>query len=306
MKKKKPVSQASVLGAYKKYLVGTAGLTNGTCELYAWHVSKFLSAKYGSRAVDLGSLKPTYFIRYIQKLSGRYKPSSRRIVVTALRNFLRWLEMNGICAPGLSKAAPTISCPKLSGLPESLSKTQLSDFLYSFDRSRPNGLRGYAVALCMARLGLRIGEVAQLTLDDIDWRAGTLRIAGGKSRHANILPLTQEVGEAIVDYLRNARPRTRRRHLFVCHRLHKGRPASRTTLRNEIYRAYKRSGLEMPSRATHVLRHTAATQLIQKGATLKEIADVLGHKSIDTTAIYTKVDYPTLRTVAMPWPEVRL
>jgi len=305
MKMKMPVSQASLLGAYKKHLRETGGLTDGTCELYARNIFKFLSAEYGDRAVNPRTLKPTRFIRYIQKLSDRYKPNSRKIVVTALRSFLRWLEMNDLCTPGLVKAVPTVYSTKLAGFPKCLSETQLSTFLRSFNLSRPSGLRGHAAALCMARLGMRVGEVAQLTLDDIDWRAGTLRIARGKARHANILPLPREVGEAIVDYLRKVRSRTRKRHIFLCYHRRRWRPASTFVLRNDICQAFKRSGLNTPSRGPHVLRHTAATQLIQRGATMKEIADVLGHRSIDTTAIYTKVDHPALRDVAMPWPEVR-
>jgi integrase/recombinase XerD len=301
---KKPALQSPLLDAYREYLLEIAGLTNGTCELYVWHVANFLRAKYGERTVNPKTLRPTNFIRYIKRLSGRYKPSSRKAVVTALRSFLRWLEMEGLCPPDLIKAVSSVSSTKLSGLPVGLSDAELAAFLDSFNRSKPGGLRGYAAALCMVRLGFRVGEVARLTLDDIDWREGTVKIATGKARHANILPLTREVGEAIADYLRKGRPRTKERHIFVCRYPRKGHATGTRPLAHDMRQAFKRAGVNTHARGTRALRQTAATQLIQKGATLKEIADVLGHRSIDTTAIYTKVDYPTLREVAMPWPEV--
>jgi site-specific recombinase XerD len=155
----------------------------------------------------------------------------------------------------------------------------------------------------MARIGLRVGEVAQITLDDIDWQAGTLSLPMPKGRRQRILPLPQEVGNAIVAYLRKGRPLTNERHIFVSHRPPAGTALNKDVLRQYIRCAFIRAGLDTPSKGTRILRHTAATQLIRTGATMKEIADVLGHSSIDTTCIYAKVDIPSLKEVAMPWPK---
>ena len=161
----------------------------------------------------------------------------------------------------------------------------------------------------MVSLGLRVGEVAGLKLEDIDWREGTIRVVKTKARKMRILPLPKDVGEALVDYLINARPQTNERYVFIHRRSRRGTnymfATSRDAIRTDINRAFKRGGIGTHAKGSRILRHTAATNLIQGGATLKEIADILGHSSIDTTAIYTKVDLPTLREVALPWPGVK-
>jgi integrase/recombinase XerD len=194
---------------------------------------------------------------------------------------------------------------KLAGLPKHLTPEQLAILLRSTDRSKAAGRRDFAMIICLAYLGLRAGEVARLSIDDIDWQAGTLRISTSKVRRASILPLPDRVGKAIVAYLRNGRPKTLERRIFVRHLTPKGGALNGSAVRGAIRRAFERSGMTVVSKGTHVLRHTAGTLMIQRGATLKEIADVLRHRHIDTTAIYSKVDLPTLAGVALPWPEVR-
>jgi site-specific recombinase XerD len=159
------------------------------------------------------------------------------------------------------------------------------------------------MTLCMAQMGLRAGEVAALSLDDIDWRAGTLRLARGKERRTSVLPLPAKVGRAMVSYLRNGRPPTRARRVFVRHRAPLGEPLTSSSVTAVLRCAFVRAGL--PSQGAHVLRHTAATRMVRAGASLKEVADVLRHRSIDTVMIYTKLDLTTLAEVAQPWPEVR-
>jgi site-specific recombinase XerD len=192
----------------------------------------------------------------------------------------------------------------LAKLPRSLSDEQVRALLAAFDKSTATGLRDHAIALCFLELGLRAGEVAAIELDDIDWEAGTLRIAEGKSHRGRMLPLPKASGRAIVSYLRKGRPATLTRSLFVRHRVPAGKAMAAELVRGAMRRAYAKGGLPAEWTGTHLLRHTAATRMIQGGASLKQIADVLGHQSIDTTMIYTKVDVPALRMVSMPWPEV--
>jgi integrase len=184
-----------------------------------------------------------------------------------------------------------------------MSGHQLHTFLGLFDRSTPAGRRDYAMALCQTDLGFRVGEVAALKLDDIDWRGGTIRILAGKTRRGRVLPLTDGVGQAIADYLRHGRPATLCRHVFVRHTVPPGTPVTRHLISHVFRRAFARvEGCEN-WKGTHVLRHTAATRMYSRGANLKEIADILGHRSLSTTAVYAKVEPTRLATVALPWPE---
>jgi integrase len=158
--------------------------------------------------------------------------------------------------------------------------------------------------LCLVRLGLRAKEVADLTLDDVDWRAATIRVANTKGRRTSLLPLPKAVGQALATYLRRSRPSTADRHVFVRHFFPIGAPLRSANVICAVQKAFDRSGLDVPSRGAHTLRHTAATEMVRAGVSLKAVADVLRHRSIDTAAIYTKIDVPRLREVALPWPEV--
>jgi integrase len=187
-----------------------------------------------------------------------------------------------------------------------LTDDELTAFLATFDRTTALGRRNYAIAVCLSGLGLRAGEVARLTLDDVDWRAGTIAIAPSKGRRGDRLPLPAHVADALVDYLRHGRPETRVRFIFVHHRVPRGQGGGPSLVRSAVRLAYARAGLGARFSGTHVLRHTAASRLLRSGASMKEVADVLRHRSLDTSAIYAKVDLPALASVALPWPgEVR-
>jgi len=185
-------------------------------------------------------------------------------------------------------------------LPKGLSATELSRLLGAFDRTCATGRRDYAITRCFADLGLRTAEIARLQLDDVDWQEGTLRIRG-KGRRVDLLPLPPVTGRAIVAYLRAGRPRSDEDALFLRHTPPVGRPATRCIVRNAVRFAAARCGLERVG-GPHILRHTVATRLVQGGATLKQIADVLRHRCLDTTSIYAKVNMPALSRMAMPWP----
>jgi len=150
---------------------------------------------------------------------------------------------------------------------------------------------------------MRAGEVAAITLDDIDWRAKTLAIPADKSRRGTRMPLPAEVATALADYLRRGRSATDDRALFVHHRAPRGAHGDASLVRIAVRRAYARAGLDPRLTGTHVLRHTAATRLLRAGASMKEVAAVLRHRCLDTSAIYTKVDRTALQGVALPWPE---
>jgi integrase len=158
------------------------------------------------------------------------------------------------------------------------------------------------MARCMLDLGLRVSEVVALQLDDLHWRDGTVRIGAGKSRRADVLPLPVLTGRAIAAYLRRARRPSPSRAVFVRDRAPLDAPVTSEIVRHAMRLAFVRAGLADRYRGTHILRRTAATQLRVAGASLKQIADILRHRSLDTTTIYTKLDRHQLATVAAPWP----
>jgi integrase len=202
----------------------------------------------------------------------------------------------------LVAALPRIADWHRATLPKTLSDSELEAFLHAFDRADPVGQRDYAIARCLLDLGLRGHEVTFLTLDAIDWRSATMTINGTKSKRVQQLPLPVSTGEAIAQYLRQGRPQTTSRMLFVRHRAPFDKPLSVPAIRNSMNRAFLRCGLRDRFCNTHVLRRTTATRLQRSGASIKEIADLLRHQSLDTASAYARVDLEQLRSVALPWP----
>jgi len=295
-----------LIDEYGEHLQHARGASERTRHQYIHYVQRFLNEAFTDVFPDkLRHLQPGQLIQYVMKQKEHHHESVLKSRLTALRSFLKFLQMKGLCEARLVKAVPSLPAWKLSRIPNSLTKEQLKKFLASFDRKMPTGRRDYAMALCLARLGLRAKEVTHLALDDMDWRSGTVRITSSKSRRFSSLPLPEDVGKAIVSYLRHGRPLTEERHLFVCHHLHIGQPLQSDVLRNIIRRRFKQTGMKVSSGGTHILRHTVATHMVQQGVSIKEVADFLRHRSLDTTMIYTKVNLPMLLEVALPWPRGR-
>jgi site-specific recombinase XerD len=235
----------------------------------------------------------------IEHTSG-WKPASVHDLTVALRSFFRFLEFGGLAKPDLSRYVPH-PCPwPLSQPPRTLGPEEQKTLLESFDRSIPAGKRDYAIALCCTELGLRACEVASLTLEDIDWRELTLRVQYTKQQRRRMLPLPSKVARAIADYLRSGRPETVNRSLFVRHRFPMGKPLKADGLRDAVSRGFERAGMSYTG--THILRHTWATRALQRGHTLKQIADILGHLSINTTSRYAHLNVEELREAVLPWP----
>jgi integrase len=183
-----------------------------------------------------------------------------------------------------------------------LTDDQVKAVLASFDRSTATRLRGHAMITCMAELGLRACEVAALRIDDFRWREGKITVPATKTRREDVLPLTAPVARAVLAYLRQGRPKSRTRCVFVHHVAPIGTAAGPSVVRQAVAAACARAGLDRKLSCASVFRHTVATRLLRTGSTIKEVADVLRHRSIDTVAIYAKVDLSTLRSVALPWP----
>jgi integrase/recombinase XerD len=300
-----PPAPADILvEEFRRHLQQDQGATERTCNHYTYYAREFLAAKFAGAPIELAHLAPRELINFVEEHAMRWRPKTTKLLATSLRSFLRFMQVTGRGDERLVSAVPTVPEWKLSGLPKLVTDAQLQALLASFDRQSAVGQRDLTIALCLCRMALRANEVAQLCIDDIDWRSGTVQILG-KSRRASLLPLPSDVGDAIVCYLRHGRPRTSERRVFVRHFMPLGGPIDANAVRSVIRRAFERTGLQVPSKGTHVLRHTAATHMVRAGATLKEVADVLRHRSLDTTALYAKVDLPRLVEVALPWPEVQ-
>lgn len=291
------------LECFDAHLDSVRGLAPATRASRRMWARQFLLDCFGHGAIRLGRLKPCDIADFMHRQSDGRKPGTARVLGCSLRSYLRFRALHfGDQVEALVAAVPTVAQWRLATLPAHLTAEEVARFLSAFDRDSTSGQRGFAMARCLVDMGLRASEVAAMQLDDLNWREGTLRIAGGKSRRADVLPLPAPTGRAIVQYLREARPQSTRRALFVRHRAPLDTPISAEFVRGAVRRAFQRCGLADRYTGTHVLRHTAAQRMLCAGASLKEVADVLRHRSLDTTTIYTKVDLPRLAAGAAPWP----
>jgi integrase/recombinase XerD len=292
-----------LLAGYREYLLVERGLSVDTIEAYVLAVRPFLGERErDGDELDLGGLTAADVVAFVVARCPVQSRGAAKMTVTGLRSLLGYLHLRGLIAGPLADAVPSSASWRLSGLPRALEPEQLQALLGSCDREAATGRRDYAVLVMLARLGMRAGEVAALTLDGVDWRAGELVIVG-KGRRSERLPLPTDVGEAIVDYLRAGRPVTAQdRCLFVRVRApHHGLTTGGVT--QVVVSAARRSGLGQIH--AHRLRHTAATGMLRAGASLEEIGQVLRHRQVLTTAIYAKVDRDALRQLARPWPGAR-
>ena len=237
---------------------------------------------------------------FVLERAKRHGIATAAMTVTATRMFLRFLSANGGCRVGLESAIPAIAHARLASLPRYIGSDDVEALIGSCDGRTITALRDRAILLLLARLGLRSGDVANLTFRDIDWKEGTICVSG-KGRRQVGLPLPQEAGEAIVAYLQRERPCVSLEQVFVKANA-PYRSLTSELVSSIVRRAVERAGIKAPSRGGHLLRHSAATAMLREGATLHQIASVLRHASIETTFHYAKVDPDLLRMVAAPWP----
>lgn len=265
----------------------------------------FVRDVLGNDPIDVRRIVPSDVVGFVKGMTRRYSPCSMKNVGTALRSLFGFLQVQGLVDGRLKAAIPRVAAWRLSSLPRCLTDKQLAVVLAAPVTEAPCARRDRAIVFCLATLGLRPGEVADLCLADIDWRRAVISLRTRKTRRAAVLPLPQRAARTIVDYLRRERPETPERRVFVQHLgSRRGMPISSAIVTATVARALRRAGVEAPMKSAYVFRHTVASRMVRHGASLKEVADVLGHCSLDTTAIYAKLDIPALREVARPWPEV--
>jgi len=301
MKKPPKEVHKRILQAYEQHLAQVVGLSLGTCNRHVREVRRFLEEAPIGRLAKLVQLTPAQVTGYLRVRSAECQSNSLRLVAGCLRQFLRFAQQQGWADQTLFLAVPKIACRIHHDLPVHLSRQQLDLLLASWDRSTAEGRRDRAIGLCLARLALRAGEVAALLLEDIHWREGTLCLRQSKNGSPAQLPLLSEVGQAIADYLRKGRPACPHREVFVLHPT--PLPMSSQAISRVVQRALQRCGIEVPRPGAHLLRHTVASHLVQNGASLKEVADLLRHRHLNSASVYAHVDIPHLRALAQPWPK---
>jgi site-specific recombinase XerD len=298
-----PRTDRSALGQltrdYERFLSSERGLARSTVVGYLAIVRRFLTEHVGNQAVRLRDLRPQALHRFVLREARRVSRTHARTTVTALRSFLRFLRQHGAIHTDLAAALFGVAHWRWAHLPKALPPEQVERLLHSCDRRTPSGQRDYAILLLLARLGLRGGEVRALTLDDLDWERGELLVRG-KGQRCERLPLPKDVGMALVHYLRHVRPACSTRHVFI--RRHAPRHGLRlSAICCVVRRALQRAGLNPAFKGAHLLRHSLATHMLRRGASLSEIGHLLRHQQPATTQIYAKVDLDALRRIALPW-----
>jgi integrase/recombinase XerD len=240
-----------------------------------------------------------FFLSYAETI----KPSSRQALGTALRTFLRFCLQKGLIQYPLDKAVPTLRTYRLATIPRGLSHEQAQKVLRSVNRNSPVGRRNDAILKLLYTYGVRGAQVRNLQLTDIYWLKNQILFKALKGGKDSLLPLTEEVGKSLLHYLKKARPKCACSHVFItsCAPYHHLDQAS--TLSGIVRSYIVKAGIDIPSKGSHALRHCFATRMVQAGHSLKSVADVLGHRCLSTTFIYTKVDFNALKQVALEWPQ---
>jgi integrase/recombinase XerD len=287
-----------ILELFASWMLRHRGVASHTLYRYRRVLEVFLAALgEDPAAYDVASIR-AFVVEHLGH-SGR---GEARAAVTALRSFLRFLAAEGRVPAGIERSVPTVPQWRLSSLPRYLEAPDVERVVQSCDLKTGHGLRDHAILLLLSRLGLRAGDIVWMTLDDIDWRRGTLRLRG-KSHRETVLPLPQDVGDALLAYVERGRPRWDGARVFLTVPA-PTRPFASSSAVSDIVRfALARAGVRNPpTRGAHLLRHSAATAMLRAGNSLETIATVLRHRSPDTTAHYAKVDIAMLLKVVQPWP----
>jgi site-specific recombinase XerD len=290
-----------LLASFRHWMIEHRGLADSTLNHYEPIVAALLDTAGGDPThFDAGSIRS-----FVLNRTACNVPSSAKNVISPLRTFLRYLIAEGKCSAGLDAAIPAVACWQLSTLPRYLPGADVERIVAACDPSTPVGSRDRAIVLLLAHLGLRAGDIVGMHISDIDWQEGSIRLSG-KGRREDRLPLTQEVGDAILVYLEHGRPRVPLGldHLFLRSKAPIGPFSDSSTVSYIVAQAIRRAGVTALFRGAHVLRHSAATEMLRQEVPLQDIGTILRHRSIETTALYAKVDLALLRLVVQPWPEV--
>lgn len=290
------VVEEPLLVEFVSWMRHQRGLSEQTVKAFSRVVRRLLAL--------VGTDPSTYTTRALRKgvlaLADGHGPSTAEQVVTATRMFLKHLAVLGVCRTELADGIPRPARWSQTTLPKHLPSADVGKIIDSCDDESATGLRDRAVLLLLGRLGLRADDVMKLRLEDIDWRGGSLRLIG-KGRREAWLPLPQDVGDAILKYIERGRPQIVDKRVFLKTRAPWSAIGNNASIAGIVARAIVRAGVDAPSFGAHLLRHSAATAMLREGASLDGIAGILRHRSIDTAAVYTRVDQRLLGAVGQPW-----
>ncbi len=295
------------IARYQEHLEKQRGLSKTTIRNRGYFLRIFIRHLFGNGSVKLSKITPNVVHDFFSNECNQYDSlTTQQYVAGTLRDYFKYRLYLGT-SPSLYNRM-LWSIPKIRGMRRGLSQTILDPesikrILDSTPCDTNNGTRDFAVLCCLRDLGMRGGDVANLTLDDLNWKDGLIRTQNGKGFSPVWLPLPERVGKALADYIRHSRPRSESRHIFLRHVAPVGIAGTAAMIRGIVIRAFGRAGLSDIHTGMHSFRHTAATQMRRHGEDLKAIADVIGHRSIQTTKLYAQVDTPALQAVAQPWPE---
>ena len=292
-------TEPALVTAFRRWFQTHRGVTEPTLKQYCRGATEILNALGDDpRQWDAQQVRDFFLVR--ANLCGA---GTAEKLVTALRAFLRYLSAHGLCRADLDDAVPAWASWRLTNLPRYLATEEVHRLLVACEGGSLSRLRDRAMILLLVRLGLRAGDVAGLRMADIEWETGTLRVSG-KGRYEVRLPLPQEVGDALLRYLESRAPLEPNDHLFVPV-IAPWRPSiSAHGVSGVVKRALQRAAIVAPIKGAHLLRHTAASEMLRQGVALDQIGSVLRHRGIDTTAYYAKVDPGLLKQIVQPWPEV--
>lgn len=281
-----------------EYLHEERGLRESSILHYGHYLRLFEAYLRKIDLKNLYALSPPVLSAFVLKSSHSLSRSSMVGLCSVLRVFLRYLHRQQLISRNLSVTVESPQKYRLSNIPRSISWDEVRKMLESVDRRTPLGKRDYAILLLLVTYGLRSHEIAQLTLDDINWKEERLNVSGRKAGHSTTYPLSSIVGEAILDYIRYGRPKTEDRNLFF-RVLAPRKPITHIAVSNRASYYLHKAGIQVARPGSHTLRHTCVQRLVDASFSLKIIGDYVGHRSPSSTEIYSKVDIETLREVAM-------
>jgi len=293
------VADPALATAFRDWFQRHRGVKEPTLRQYARGAVELLQAL----GEDVGQWTAQAVRNFLLERASRCGARTTQKLITSLRAFLRYLNFRGESRDDLALAIPAVAHWRLSRLPQCLSAEDVERLIAACDGPYLGRLRDRAIVLMLARLGLRSGDVAHLRLADIDWDNGTLKVMG-KGRYEVRLPLPQDVGDALLRYLECRPPTIHTDHVFVRSNAPCRPFASGDGVSSVVKHALKRANMDAPAKGAHLLRHTAATEMLRNGVPLDQAGLVLRHRSIDMTAYYAKADVALLKQVAQPWPEV--
>jgi integrase len=292
---------ANELQRYDAYMRDARGLAAGSRRGALRIVERLLVAKFVGRAISMAELQPEDLRQFIADQLASLRTTSNAIAIdSALRCYLRY---RASCGDSVHAFLAVIVSPpnwSLTALPRGLSLDEVDRLLSFFTSAVPSHRRGLAIVRLALDLGLRSIEINHLQLADIDWRLGTITLKRTKGRREDVLPLPAVTGLALEDYLRYERPKSSEQAIFVRHLAPHDKPVGVDAIRRVVRDAFRR--VSIPHGRSHALRHTLACRIVNEGGSIKEVADILRHRSLNTSLIYAKLDHGALAGVALPWP----